>query len=171
MKTIIALNAGLFVVAAALFAVFFAPSTPTLYAQGPLDAVVQDEEEEDEEEAEEAEVPPDEAENAENGDEEFTTYRYVAQEGDSYTLMARKATQTYGLKFDVSLSSAQIIFVETSLTQAAGSPLLDIGQEIEINEADVSEWVEAAQELSDSEEVAWESYALSVDFNTDNVGE
>jgi hypothetical protein len=169
MKLLITLNAGLFVMAAALFAVFFAPSAPSLHAQGPLEGVVQDEEEVTEEE--EAESPVNESENGEAANEEFVSYQYVAQPGDSYTLMARKATQTYGLKFDVSLSAAQIIFVETNLTQAADSPLLDVHQEVEINEADVADWVEEAQQLSETEEAAWGAYVPTVDFSTDNVGE
>jgi hypothetical protein len=44
-------------------------------------------------------------------------YSYVAQSGDSYSLMARKAVQTYGLTSQTNLSQAQIIFAETSRTQ------------------------------------------------------
>lgn len=164
MKILVVLNAGLFVVAAALFAAFFAPSATTLYAQSPIEAVVEGEEAE-------SDAVPDEETNGEADRSEFVTYRYVAQPGDSYTKLARKAVQTFGLKFDVSLSRAQIVFAETNLTQAAGSPLLDLAEEVEIDEADVAEWVEAAQQLSEVEEAAWSTYVPFVDFNTDNVGE
>lgn len=181
MKLLLAVNAGLFVLSAALFIALFAPApSPQLAAQGLLDGAAQEDESEIEEEAEQENNNGDneeareseETEEAVDDEEEANVlYEYVAQPGDSYTKMARKAAQTYGLKFDVSLTSAQIIFVETNLTQVAGSPLLELGEEVAIDEAVVGEWVEAAGELSDSEEAAWAAYAPSVDFNTDNVGE
>lgn len=98
-------------------------------------------------------------------------YTYEAQPGDSYTLMARKAIQTFGLVEDVNLSAAQIIFVETNLTQLADSPTLNVGEVVDIEQANVADWAQRATELSESEEAAWESYVSGVDFNTDNVGE
>ncbi len=169
MKLLLAINAGMFVLSASLFIALFAPaSLQQLYAQNPLDASVQENEQSAEEQQNNSE---ENVEAVDTEEEASVSYQYVAQPGDSYTLMARKATQTYGLKFDVSLSSAQILFVETNLTQAAGAPLLDIGEEVAISEATVSEWVKAAQELSDAEEAAWEAYVPLVDFNTDNVGQ
>lgn len=98
-------------------------------------------------------------------------YNYVAQEGDSYSVMARKAVQTYGIINSVNLSGAEIVFAETNLTRTAGSPAINAGQEVSINVADVQKWVEAAQALSDAEEALWEVYVPFVDFNTDAVGE
>lgn len=99
------------------------------------------------------------------------TYAYEAQRGDSYSLIARKAVQTFGLKHGVDLSEAQIIFAETNLTKGAGSPLLDIGQSVEISEATIEDVVERAGELSDDKLDAWAIYAAHADFNTDHVGE
>ena len=99
-------------------------------------------------------------------------YSYVAQQGDSYTLLARKAVQTYGKKFNVKLSLADIIFVETNLTQAAGSPQLEIGQQVEVDETTVKDWVERASDLSAEAEAGWDYYVQFVDsFNTDSVGQ
>lgn len=109
--------------------------------------------------------------NDEATSEETNTYNYVAQPGDSYSLMARKATQTYGINNSVNLSGAQIIFVETNLTLLAGSPELNLGQNVEINESDVSEWVQKAQDLSEEEIAEWEVYVPGADFNTNSVGE
>ncbi len=103
--------------------------------------------------------------------QEETSYHYVAQPGDSYTLMARKAIQTYGIVNKVNLSKAKIIFAETLLTQQAGSPLLQIGQDITIKESTVKNWVEKANKLSKSEEAAWGAYTIGVNFNTNHVGE
>jgi len=98
------------------------------------------------------------------------TYSYVAQPGDSYTAIARKATQTYGKKFNVQLSLAQIIYIETQLTQAAGSPYLNLGQTVTIGEATIKSWVTQAQQLSADAVAAWQYYVPFVDFNTDAVG-
>ncbi|HEU5121212.1 MAG TPA: hypothetical protein VFT59_00050 [Candidatus Saccharimonadales bacterium] len=117
-------------------------------------------------EEEEQQVEDDEEE-----EDEGTTYRYVAQPGDSYSKMARKAVQTYGKIHEVRLSLAQIIFAETSMTLEAGSPLLNEGENVSIAEDKVGEWVEKAEDLTDEQEAAWQAYVAGVNFNTDNVGE
>lgn len=99
------------------------------------------------------------------------TYTYTAQAGDSYSQFARKAVQTYGLSEKVKLSPAQIIFVETNLTQAALSPYLDLGQKASLSKSDVKTWVEKAQKMTDSEKAAWQAYVPYVDFDTKTVGE
>jgi hypothetical protein len=98
-------------------------------------------------------------------------YRYAAQPGDSYTLMARKAVQTYGKKYEVNLSLAGILYAETNMTKEAGSPELGSGQQVEVAESTVKQWVENAQQLSDEAEAAWNYYVQFANFNTDNVGE
>lgn len=98
-------------------------------------------------------------------------YTYTAQPGDSYTLMARKAVQTYGVNNSVNLSEAQIIFAETNLTLSANSPILNIGQEVTIERQTVAEWVEKAQQLSEEDQAAWDSYTAGVNFNTNAVGQ
>ena len=99
------------------------------------------------------------------------TYSYVAQSGDSYTKIARKAVQTYGAINKVNLSQAGIIFAETNLTLAAGSPELNLGQKVEIRESDIHQWADKAQDLTDAQEAAWDYYVQFVNFNTDKVGE
>jgi hypothetical protein len=98
-------------------------------------------------------------------------YEYVAQPGDSYSLMARKAIQTYGVNNSVNLSGAQIIFAETRLTQLAGSPILVLGQQVTISEELVSEWVKNAQDLTEEQQAAWQPYTTNANFNTDAVGQ
>lgn len=104
-------------------------------------------------------------------DSEQSSFKYVAQPGDSYTLMARKAIQTYGINNKVDLSKAQIIFAETMLTQGAGSPELNEGQSVSIEESDVKNQVETAKKLTKEQQEAWDKYTVGVDFNTDKVGE
>lgn len=99
------------------------------------------------------------------------TYNYVAQEGDSYSLMARKAIQTYGLENNINLSPAQIIFAETNLTNQAGSPQLYVGQQVAIEVSKVQEWVQKAQQMSAEQQAAWNLYVVGVNFDTNNVGQ
>lgn len=130
--------------------------------QAQAQEIIQEDEQQQEQSVEQTE---------EQQQEESATYNYVAQAGDSYTLMARKAVQTYGINSEVSLNEAQIIFAETNLTQLAGSPLLNLGQEVQISESVVQEWVESAQNLSEEEQASWATYASGVNFNTNAVGE
>lgn len=98
-------------------------------------------------------------------------YSYVAQPSDSYTKIARKAVQTYGLKHKINLSQAEIVFAETNLTLAAGSPILNVGQKVEVKESTIHEWADKAQQLTDTQKAAWNRYVQFVDFNTNNVGQ
>jgi hypothetical protein len=98
-------------------------------------------------------------------------YSFVAQSGDSYTEIARKSVQIYGFENNVSLSGAQIVFIETNLSLAAGSPELNLGESVTVLKAAIAEWVEKANQLTDAQKAAWQMYADRVDFNTDNVGE
>lgn len=99
-----------------------------------------------------------------------TSYSYVAQPGDSYTKMARKALQTYGKKAKVNISQAGIVFAETNLTKQAGSPALEISQKVEFKESVVKDWADKALKLTDTEKSAWNYYVQFVNFNTDKVG-
>ena len=104
-------------------------------------------------------------------DQADAVYSYVAQPGDSYTEISRKAVQTYGAINKVNASQAGIIFAETNLTLAAGSPELNLGQKVEIKESDIHQWVDKAQDLTDAQESAWNYYVQFVNFNTDSVGQ
>lgn len=98
-------------------------------------------------------------------------YHYTAQPGDSYSQMARKAVQTYGINNNTRLSLSQIIFAETKITEAAGSPLLNVGEKVTIKKDTVRSWVDQAKRLSAESKAAWDWYVPHVDFNTNNVGE
>ena len=98
-------------------------------------------------------------------------YSYVAQPGDSYSLIARKAVQTYGLINKVKLSEAQIIFAETNITQSAGSPRLMQGEKVDIKVDTISTWAKKAEALNEKQQAAWNVYAKRANFNTDKVGQ
>lgn len=143
---------------AALFAVALVSSTGA-YAQ------------EEGGEAEVVEVTEGEGGEGEQMEESTSSYTFTAQSGDSYSKIARKAVQIYGIDNQVDLSEAQIIFIETNLTQDAGSPLLDLGQEVQISSDAISVYVDQASNLSEAELAAWQYYANMADFNTNSVGE
>lgn len=111
-------------------------------------------------------------ENSENKKASDTdAYKYIAQTNDSYSLMARKAIQTYGINKKINLNKAQIIYAETMLTQASDSPILRVGQSVTIKQSAVKNWTEKAQKLSKNDINAWNAYTVGVNFNTDAVGE
>lgn len=99
------------------------------------------------------------------------TYSYVAQPGDSYSKIARKAVQTYGIKNKVNLSQAKVIAAETWLTQDQGSPSINVGQKISVPEVSVKTFVDRATKLSKTQEAAWNVYTAGVNFNTNAVGQ
>lgn len=98
-------------------------------------------------------------------------YSFIAQTGDSYTKISRKAVQIFGFDTTTELSGAQIVYLETNLTQLAGSPELEIGEKVAINKETIAQWAEKAKALTPVELARWQVYADNVDFNTDNVGE
>lgn len=141
--------------------------------QSQAQAQTEEESETDKEEAasEEAKEDKKDEEESKTSSQSTDTFSYVAQRNDSYSKLARKAIQTYGINNNVNLSQAQIIYAETMLTQEAGSPLLRESQQVTINESAVKSWVDKAGQLSDGAKKAWEVYTVGVNFNTDNVGQ
>ncbi len=103
--------------------------------------------------------------------ENKSPYSYTAQPGDSYTKIARKAVQTYGINNNVSLSQAQIVAAETFLTIEAGSPKLSVGESVTLSEDAVKGAVEKAKGLDEAAQSRWQKYVPYVDFNTNNVGQ
>lgn len=118
--------------------------------------------------SESGDVARDEADAAEDAKDVYT---YIAQPGDSYSVLARKAVQSYGIVESVDLRRAQIIAAETRLTIDAGSVELNQGQDVVIDRADVVAAVEAAQKISDDEIASWQTYVADVEFDTSRNGE
>lgn len=99
------------------------------------------------------------------------SYHYTAQVGDSYSQLARKAVQTYGIKTNTKLSPAQIMFAENGLTTEAGNIELNLDQTVDVKKSTVGAWIEKAKKLTTTERMAWAVFVPLVDFNTNNVGE
>ncbi len=94
-----------------------------------------------------------------NDSDDDTDYRFTAAAGSSYTLLARDAVQQYAKARNVELTPAQRIYAESRLTTSAGSPLLDVGQQVTIARSAVAAAVDAAQQLGTRQQVAWQHYA------------
>lgn len=123
--------------------------------------------------SEATEASSDESEANEEEDEAPASgpYTYEAQPGDSYTEMARKAVQTYGILNNVNMSQAQIVFAETTLTKAAQATELEVGESVSFGEDVLRGVVDQARDLDEATEANWATYVQFVDFNTDAIGE
>lgn len=71
-------------------------------------------------------------------------YTYTAHTGSNYTEFAREAVAAYASTQNVTVSSDQLVAVEVALANNAGQPLLEIGQQVQIASADVSQQLQAA---------------------------
>lgn len=65
-------------------------------------------------------------------------YSYTATAGDSYTAFARDAIQQYITQQNTPISASQALNAEVALANAAGSPLLEVGDVVTIAQADVA---------------------------------
>lgn len=110
------------------------------------------------------------AENADHASEKVT-YTYVANAGDTYTQLVRKAVQTYGIKHDESVGVGRIVAIETRVSEQSGWPMLNEGQTVSFSEGLVKAWIDEAMKLSEADMVAWGTYAPYIDFDTRGIGE
>jgi hypothetical protein len=93
-------------------------------------------------------------------------FSYVAQPGDSLSVMVRRSLQQFDQEFaDVTLTPSAAIFAETAIVQRMGSPLLEIGQNVSIPRNLVVEYAAAGTKLSPEQVAAWQPYAAAADFN------
>lgn len=97
-------------------------------------------------------------------------YAFTARPGDSYTVLARKALQTYGIRENVKQSQAQIVAAETFLTSNAGFPALNEGQAVTFKKDDVKAAIKQAQGLTEAQLAAWQTYVPYINFDTRDNG-
>lgn len=91
-------------------------------------------------------------------------YSYTAQANDSLTGFVRQAIDKYTKDKQLTLSPAQRVAAETTVVNAMGAPLLDIGQSVKIPAKNITDAVEQAKKLSADQQTAWTSYANTIDF-------
>lgn len=96
------------------------------------------------------------------GKDRQAVFTATAAPGDSYAEFARQCITSYMLGKSTTLSTAQRVAVETYLTQSAGAPLLEVGQQLSLSRSNVQQAVERAQQLSAEEQAAWQPYADTV---------
>ena len=84
------------------------------------------------------------------------SYTYIVQEGDSYSIIARRAISEHG---GSSLSSAQKIAAEAKLVEQAGWPEVDAGQSVKIDGTALSQAISSARSMTADEQQMWQSYA------------
>lgn len=86
-------------------------------------------------------------------------YVYTTKGGDSYTVMAREAVKRYAVDSKVALNPAQAVAAETELVTVAGSPELEIDQQVTLSSEAVKSAVEKAAKLTAEQQAAWRPYA------------
>lgn len=99
------------------------------------------------------------------------TYTYVANPGDAYSQLVRKAVQTYGIKHDVNLAVGKIIAIETRVAEQSGWPMLNEGQTVSFSEGLVKAWIDEVKDMSEVDVAAWATYAPYINFDTRSIGE
>lgn len=72
------------------------------------------------------------------------SYAYTVKSGDSYTALARDAIAQYAKTMKIEVTAVQQLQAEVELVNAAGAPLLDIGQRVSITEDAVAQALRAA---------------------------
>lgn len=102
--------------------------------------------------------------------EEKNPYSYTAREGDNYTVLARKAVQTYGIRESIKLSLAQIVAAETTLASKAGFPELNVAEKVEFKSSDIKKVIDEVKKLPTESIALWKTYVPYINFNTDNNG-
>ncbi len=98
-------------------------------------------------------------------------YSYVAQAGDSYTQLVRKAVQTYGIQNKKDIGQARIVAIETKASEKAGWPLLAEGQKVTFKQSQIKTWVDEAMKMPANDVAAWQTYVQYVSFDTRSIGE
>lgn len=72
------------------------------------------------------------------------SYVYTAKSGDSYTALARDAIAQYAKAKKIDMTAGQLLQTEVELVNAAGAPLLDIGQTVSITKDAVAQALQTA---------------------------
>ena len=72
------------------------------------------------------------------------SYAYTAKSGDSYTALARDAIAQYAKAKKIDMTAGQLLRTEVELVNAAGAPLLEIGQSVSITRDAVAQALQTA---------------------------
>jgi hypothetical protein len=72
------------------------------------------------------------------------SYVYTAKNGDSYTALARDAIAQYAKAKKIDTTAEQLLRAEVELANAAGAPLLEIGQSVSVTKDAVAQALQIA---------------------------
>lgn len=72
------------------------------------------------------------------------SYSFTAVAGSSYTDFARQAIESYAQAHSLQPTADQLINAEVTLANAAGSPILEIGQQVSITQQDTAQALQVA---------------------------
>lgn len=98
------------------------------------------------------------------------SYEFVAQPGNSMSVMARRAIQLYDQKTDdITLPEPCIIAAETNIVQSLGPRWLREGEQFKIDESVVSDWARKANGLTEEQRAAWKVYSDNANFTLNDV--
>ncbi len=111
-----------------------------------------------------------EASVAAQNQEAVASYEFVAQPGNSMSVMARRAVQLYDEQSaDISLPEPCIIAAETKIVQASNPRHLAIGENVRFDGSVVAEQARIAATLTEDQKAAWSVYSNNANFDTSNV--
>lgn len=97
-------------------------------------------------------------------------YEFTAQQGNSMSVLARRAIQLYDEKSnDIALPEPCIIAAETHIVQTLGPRWLNLGEKFKIDESVVAEFARKANELTEPQRAAWKVYSDNADFTLTDV--
>lgn len=105
----------------------------------------------------------------ENNNKETTAYQFVADRGDSQSILVRRALQLYADATNTELSEAATIYCETNIVQDLGSHWLEVGEELSVPVSSLQQYIENSRELSDQEIANWQTWANQATFNLEHV--
>jgi hypothetical protein len=97
-------------------------------------------------------------------------YEFTAQNGNSMSVLTRKAIQLYDQKTeDLSLPEPCIIAAETKIVQSLGPRWLALGEQFIVDESMVAEYARQASQLTEEQRSAWKVYSDNADFELADV--
>lgn len=115
-------------------------------------------------------TPQEAAPAAQNQPSAPATYEFVAQSGNSMSVMARKAVQLYDKEAaDINLPEPCIVAAETKIVQSMGARWLNEGEKFVIDGNLVADQARQASGLTDEQKTAWSVYSNNADFTLADV--
>lgn len=99
-----------------------------------------------------------------------TQYEFIAQPGNSMSVMARRAVQLYDQKTEaVNLPEPCIVMAETNIVQNLGPRWLAVEENFKIDESLVADFAQKANNLTEEQRAAWKVYSDNAEFNLTDV--